>query len=296
MNRTYMTVRKAVNIAVIAVFLAGMIRFVIAITGMPDVIGVHFDGGGNFDVYESKYYGFYPFIIGFVAISLLLCADKVSGKRNSGMALGEKGEKVFKVILYTSSDLIKILMCIFALNWSDSVIKQIPLNITVMMIVFLLMGMVILLMITGAFLTKLIFSRGKKNTDALHRILRLAAWLTALTNIPLILVVWERFPEGSETTDPFALIYFADLGINAPKFLYLLPAVLSIAICIIGDIVIKRRKDLMIAVDITRSTLILFFWIHIVVMPDISTSPVLTVVCIIICIVPWILNRIKKQT
>ena len=170
----------------------------------------------------------------------------------------------------------------------------------IMRSVFLILFAVILLMIIGVFILKGIFAPKKQDTGAYHRVMRLAAWMTSISELPIILLIWERFPEGAETTDPFAPIYYADLGTDAPKYLYILPALLSIAVCITGEIMTKRFGQqkgpyFIRAVDTSRMSLVFFLWVRMLVMPDTPTNPVIAAVCAGICLLSVIVNIARSK-
>ncbi len=95
---------------------------------IPDIIGVHFSATGDFDVYASKWYLAYPFLVGFGMLIVLGWIDYVVKKIKSGLKISEEGERCFKSIIWLLTDTVKLCQAIFFAYWAKCVIYQDSLN------------------------------------------------------------------------------------------------------------------------------------------------------------------------
>lgn len=91
---------------------------------LPNVLGVHFAPGGEFDVYDSKIYIAYPYGVGFGLLFLLELACYVTKRVKSGLKITKSGELKLKVAVYIFIDIIKLSISCFFTHWADCVIKQ----------------------------------------------------------------------------------------------------------------------------------------------------------------------------
>ncbi len=246
MKSKVFVIHKAIAGIVFLVLGISLIHFIIVWKDMPQEIGMHFDGEGNFDVYESKNYGFYPYVISTVIISALLLGGRFVKKVNTGIPLSEKGDLIFRNIILFAFDAVMIYMCIFALFWSRAVEKQHPLKIgflsNVLLAIFaycLLITPIALVTVRRRYAPK--SKAADKNTS--HKIDRMISLALSCVSVPLMIVLWERLPSGKPTTDPFATVYFADLHIHAPKIFCITPVVLCFVLFFAGELIIKKLGD-----------------------------------------------------
>ena len=127
-SRSYMII----HITTWFIFAVSLFHFIINYGKLPDEAGVHFAGNGQFDVYDSKVYGFYPFIVSFVALILTYLFERAAGSKKVklGMKLNEKGETLFRgtIVLGLAVEGFLITM-VFAYYWARSVEQQIPLPV-----------------------------------------------------------------------------------------------------------------------------------------------------------------------
>ncbi len=130
----------------ICLFAASLVFFLIKLKGLPDETGIHFDGNGNFDVVASKFYGFYPHIIGGLMTAGIAFAEHCIKKLKTGLDLSEDGEILFKNELTLTLDTLLILPNVLFSHWSYCVVMQKPLNLSFLGIIAII---VLVIVFTG---------------------------------------------------------------------------------------------------------------------------------------------------
>ena len=116
-------------LAFLGCFLVWLIRY----GSLPEEIGVHFDGSGRFDVYDHKAYGFYPFIVNFIALVLIRVFTRLcdSPKMKMDPKLTLFGNNLMKAIFVLFLDCEAfVTTAIFSGTWSVSVLNQVPMDRT----------------------------------------------------------------------------------------------------------------------------------------------------------------------
>ena len=111
-------------------------------SSMPEITGVHFDGDGEFDVFASKKYIAYPYIVGIVFLFLLNLGSRAANKVKLGVKMNDKGEHVLRELICLLLDANCIFISGMAVYWSELVIyqhKMIELPVIVAMIVLFVM-------------------------------------------------------------------------------------------------------------------------------------------------------------
>ena len=111
-----------------AALAAAFIHLCFKWSSMPEITGVHFDSEGEFDVYASKKYIAYPFIVGIVFLLLLHFASNAAATIRLGVKINEKGEGIIREIIGCLLDANKLFISAFAVYWVELVIYQHPLN------------------------------------------------------------------------------------------------------------------------------------------------------------------------
>lgn len=117
-----------------------LIWFLFAWDSLPQKIGVHFDGNGNFDVTSDKenvFNVFYPYIISLIVLVFCEVFAVLSKRIKIGLKINETGERKLRWASMMFSDIIKVDTTIFfSGNWGYSLIRQQPLNIDITFCVF----------------------------------------------------------------------------------------------------------------------------------------------------------------
>ena len=113
-----------INIIAWGILVAAFIHLCFKWSSMPEITGVHFDGEGEFDVYASKKYIAYPYIVGIVFLLLLQLGDRAARKVKLGVKTNEKGESILREEIRGLLDLNKLFISGCAAFWSELVIHQ----------------------------------------------------------------------------------------------------------------------------------------------------------------------------
>jgi len=109
---------------------------------MPDTTGVHFDSSGDFDVFASKKYIAYPFIIASIVLSLLHLGAFAARRAKLGVKMNSEGEVKLRERILLLLDANRLFVSAWAVYWVELVIYQhklIEIPITVgMLLLFVL--------------------------------------------------------------------------------------------------------------------------------------------------------------
>lgn len=115
---------KAITFFSWGILATALIHLCIKWQSMPEITGVHFDSSGNFDVYASKKYIAYPFIVGIVFLLLLHFGDMAAKKGRLGVKMSAKGEGILRDLIRILLDMNKLFISTFAVYWVELVIYQ----------------------------------------------------------------------------------------------------------------------------------------------------------------------------
>lgn len=91
---------------------------------MPEITGVHFDSDGEFDVFASKKYICYPYIIAIVFLLLLHLGSRAARKISLGVKMNAKGENILRELVFFLLDANCLFVSGLAAYWSELVIYQ----------------------------------------------------------------------------------------------------------------------------------------------------------------------------
>lgn len=244
MSRRFTLIHRIIMACIFIILAATLMHFIFVWRELPEEIGMHFGPDGNFDEYESKIYGFYPYVISAVLIPLLMTAVHFVKKINLGLSLDEKGDRLFRYVVIAALDLASVGICVYALIWSYAVEHQQAMNITIMRanLFTIIIGCFLVCPVTLGIINKKYSTKKSKGKDpaAHHKIGRTMCWSFLGISVLFEAVIWERTPADKPTTDPFEYVNYADFGISAPKFMMLLPLLLMLIICITGGVLIKK--------------------------------------------------------
>ncbi|MBR5090050.1 MAG: hypothetical protein IK093_11550 [Ruminiclostridium sp.] len=126
----------AANVVSFGALGAFLVYFLLSYSALPEQIGVHFGGDGDFDVVLGKIFGFYPFVAGFgllTVFSLLNLA--VNRIKRIGMNVDGKGELLIRLTVIEALDTLKLIWSVFFSVWAWCVIHQTAMNTTFMGII-----------------------------------------------------------------------------------------------------------------------------------------------------------------
>lgn len=129
MGRITKVVHIVLTVAAWGILFCSLIRLAVVWDSLPDELGVHFDGNGEFDAFDSKTFICYPYLIALAALGFCETAVFISKKINTGIKMSKKGETKFKTALVMILDISKFLFSFFFAGvWADCVIRQHPLD------------------------------------------------------------------------------------------------------------------------------------------------------------------------
>ena len=232
---------------------------------------MHFDHNGNFDVVSSKIYGFYPHVIGGLILAGMAFANHFIQTKNTGLKITEKGEKLFKAVLILTLDCFTFMWSAYFSFWSYSVSTQSPLNTR---LYGRIESVIMVLLLIGVGIQNYICIKYKTETkyvdsNVMHRLSRLIAWLLTAGGIWMIAESWDRHPADEElyfNPEYYGLAYFENFNAFWDKRLLLIPQILIIALLVIFEIIsakaTKANHDTLISL-IDKFKLIcgvFFFW------------------------------------
>lgn len=124
--KAYRIAHIAANIIAFGLLTVSLVFFLLAYSGLPERIGVHFSAAdGQLDVFSYKVFGFYPFVMGFgllLIFSLLSLAVKKIKKL--GLNITENGEQKFRCAAVLLLDLMKLIWAAFFSYWAYCVVHQ----------------------------------------------------------------------------------------------------------------------------------------------------------------------------
>ena len=190
---------------------------------------MHFAPDGQFDVTASRFYGFYPHVVGGILTAALGFSASLIQKKETGLQISSQGEAHFKTELCLTLDCLSVLLSVFFANWSRCVSFQIPLNVKFMGNLELVMFAVITFGIVSEVITckkHKIQQESAKNSGTMHRLCRLIPWLLTVSEALLLAVIWERLPHQEEfyqNPDYYGLAYFANFDAFLDKRFLLIP-------------------------------------------------------------------------
>lgn len=284
----------------IAVLGGSLVYYLMKWGSLPDEPGIHFDGDGEFDVYAGKIYGFYPHLIGGIALVIAAAAGRLITKKNTGLNVSEKGEKMIKAEIMLTVDIIAVFIELMFLYWSLCVSRQHFMDTNISLA---LMGAAFAAGLIGI-ITEVVTaakhkpkSDTKKDTGAFHRSCRIAAWLLTGLSVILLAFVWERLPEDDVIDQYHGLAYFANFDAYMNKWLLAVPYAVCAGILAVLEVISAKamKKDSKALVRFTdRLKLInglFFFWWNLTVMMEAKIGAVsvgiyagLTVLCAVLYI------------
>ena len=249
MDKRIITIHRILFFISTAMLAGSLIFYLIRWGSLPSQIGVHFDGDGNFDVIESKMYGFYPHIIGGIITAGIAIAQSVISKKKTGLDITGKGEELFRAELLLTLDIFLMLWCVLFSMWSRSVALQIPLPTEAVNKFAGAAGILILIGIVSQIVTCIVSrdkAADKKSTGLSHRLCRLIPWLLTVSAALIQLELWERYPLGSEyygKAEYYGLAWSENLGKFIDKRLLLIPLIFAVAVLAVLEVINTKASS-----------------------------------------------------
>ncbi len=124
-------IHKVILVLCLIPLMIGLICFLIKYKELPDTIGIHFGwdeetGQSIFDVYNSKIFGLYPYVAGFVFTGLFRLIAFLAKRAKPSSKISEKGTAVMTQLVLYVADAYSIIVSIYFSVWAYCVIKQNP--------------------------------------------------------------------------------------------------------------------------------------------------------------------------
>lgn len=298
MNKKIILIHRVLFLLNTVMLAASLVFFLTKWNGLPDEIGIHFDPYGNFDVIASKFYGFYPHIIGTLFIIGIAVSTHFIKNKSSGLKISEKGELLFRTELLLTLDVILFIPSIYFSQWAYSVSMQQPLNVDFIGNVILTILMMVLLGVVVQVITcqkYRIKTEHKANSDLRYRICRLTAWMLTVGGILILIFIWERL-QGEDGT-----VYFANFDAYLNKKLMIIPHLIIVALLFVFEInsakAIKSGNHLFVSLTDNLKLIcgVFFFWWNIMLASLMKVGAMSVCLFILLCTVSVVWYKIKQR-
>ena len=156
MSRIIKILHIALTVIAWGIFTASLIRIAAVWSSLPDRLGIHFADDGEFDVFDSKSYALYPYLVSIVALVFCEVSVLLSKKIKMGLKISEKGDLIIRTALKMLLDICKLgFSFFFAGVWADCVIRQRPLDPDIPAAVMLIMFISFLAFVIAAVVIKI---------------------------------------------------------------------------------------------------------------------------------------------
>lgn len=308
MNRKFLILHRILFFLSIIILTASLVFYLTKWNSFPEEIGIHFAGNGQYDVIASRFYGFYPHIVGGILIAGFAFADFLIRRKNTGMNISETGEQHFKTELCLTLDCLSVLLSLFFANWSRCVSLQIPLNIKFMRN----LGLVMMTAVTAGMISEVITCRKHriqqehaKNSKAAHSVCRLIAWLLTFGSAGILSVAWERFPGDEElyfNPDYYGLAYFSNLDAFLDKRFLLIPHILIFILLTVLEILsakaVKSNKNALVSLTdkLKLTGSVFFFWWNLMLMSEMRIGIFSVSLFVCLCVLFFIIYLKRKKS
>ena len=287
---------------------ASLVFYLIKWGDYPEEIGVHFDSDGSFDVVASKFFGFYPHVIGGIVIAGIALACRLIGKKRTGLRISEKGEEHFRAELCLTLDCIALLVSLFFAYWSSCVVLQQPLDTDKGR---LALGLIAAASVTGIIAETVTYLRHREKAEKtapsgiFHRLCRLIPWLLTAGAAAALAECWERYPSDDALYyDPayHGLVYSANFDVYYDRK-FLLAALLAVLVLLIVVEIISVREakagkqPLVSLIDrLKLLTGVFFFWWYLLLMSEFAIGPVSVSVFALLCMISFVLYARSRRS
>ena len=286
MNGKIKTVHRILLTVSILILGASLVFYLIKWGDYPEEIGVHFDSDGGFDVVTSKFFGFYPHVIGGIAIAGIALACRLIGKKKTGLRISEKGEERFRTELCLTLDCIALLVSLFFAYWSVCVALQQPLDTDKGR---LALALIAAASVVGIIAETITYIRHREKAEKaapsglFHRLCRLIPWLLTAGAAAALAECWERFPSDEALYEDPAyrgLVYSANFDAYYDRKLLLIALIAVLILLTVLEIISVRaakaeKQSLVSLTDkLKLLTGVFFFWWFLMLLMEFSIGAV----------------------
>ena len=301
MNGKIKTVHRILLTVSILILGASLVFYLIKWEDFPEEIGVHFGSDGSFDVVASKFFGFYPHLIGSIVIAGIAFSCRLIGKRKTGLRISEKGEEHFRTELCLTLDCIALLVSLFFALWSLSVSLQQSLDTDK---VLLILGLIAVASVAGVMAEIVTYIRHREKASEaapsgiFHRLCRLIPWLLTAGAAAALAESWERFPSDEALYEDPAyrgLVYSANFDAYYDRKLLLAALLVGLILLAVLEIISVRaakaeNQPLVTLTDrLKLITGVFFFWWYLLLLSQLGIGAFSVGAFTLLCVISFVL-------
>ena len=307
MNGTTKLIHRILLTVSILILGASLVFYLIKWEAYPEEIGVHFDSDGGFDVVASKFFGFYPHVIGGIVVVGIALSCRLIGKRKTGLRISEKGEEHFRTELCLTLDCIALLVSLFFAYWSVCVSLQQPLDTDKARLV---LGLIAAAALAGIIAETVTYIRHREKTEKtassgiFHRLCRLITWLLTAGAAATLAECWSRYPSDEKLYEDPAyrgLVYSANFDAYYDRKLLLMALFAVLILLIILEVISVRaaraeKQPLVTLTDrLKLITGVFFFWWYLLLLAQQGIGPVSVGAFALLCIGSFVIYARSRK-
>jgi len=307
MNGKIKTVHRILLIVSILILGASLVFYLIKWGAYPEEIGVHFDSDGGFDVVASKFFGFYPHVVGGIIIAGIALSCRLIGKRKTGLRISQKGEEHFRAELCLTLDCIALLVSLFFAYWSSCVALQQPLDTDKARLVF---GLIAAASVTGIIAEMVTYIRYREKAEKTapsglsHRLCRLIPWLLTAGAAAALAECWGRYPSDEALYEDPAyrgLVYSANFDAYYDRKLLLAILLAFLVLLTVLEIISVRaakaeKQPLVSLTDkLKLLTGVFFFWWYLQLLSQLAIGPVSVGAFALLCVLSFVIYARSRK-
>ena len=235
-------------------------------SSLPEQPGIHFAHGGNFDVYASRIYGFYPHLMSLITLTanLLLTWVVRNEKLRLGLKVNERGKRLIigsiVIVLDLVAAAVELCFClwVYAVSTQDpAAMDKGPGYVLSAALIITLAGVIFQCIVNAVCREKspedesltpeekrkrrfrfLLTGNAEKAEPAKHHALfRAASWIIVGIMLMILAFVIERLPKDDIADNYHGLAYFANLGDYYAKWLVFLPFIVMVPFMALFEVI-----------------------------------------------------------
>ncbi len=305
-----------------------LIFFLVHWGSLPEEPGIHFDRG-DFDVYASKVYGFYPHLISLIVLAANTLLTFVVGreKLKLGLKVSEKGKRLIISSMVIDLDIVALLIVLIFCCWTYAVSVQDP---GVMMmsgdlfsvaLTFATLGAMFQCVVARIYRDKgsdqqdlspkekrkqrlrflLTGSSDKMDSGKFRRLSRAVSWIIVVMLTPIFLFCLERLPKDDLADLHHGQAWFEDLGGYYDKWMLFLPFIIAVPImllCEVGSVkaVKKGCAPLAKLFDSIKLLLAVFSgWCELMLFSEQGIHPAVYIICVAFCLAATVRYFVERR-
>jgi len=330
MSKTAKIIHRILQVLLLGGLVCEFVFFLMHWGSLPEQPGIHFDHDGNFDVYASKIYGFYPHLISLIVIAadIVLTWIVAKEKLKLGLKVNEKGKRLIISSIVITLDIAAIAVVLCFCFWVYAVSKQSPkiMDNGPMIIFECTVHIVLAAVIFQCIVNRMCREKTESVTDLTpgekrkrnlrflltgsaekpepgkhHGLIRVASWLIVGMMLAIMSFVIERLPHDDIADNYHGLAYFANFGDYYAKWLVFLPFIVMVPFMALFEFIgirsmKKGRLHLTVLADRLKMIFAVFGgWWEIILGSEQPISIVSVCIFALLCIMTYISYFIKNR-